>query len=66
MTGRGDSDEKEVRRIAASYPPEARSVPRWERDRHFSDLQRAAWDLRFAAVEPELPQNPANGGLLWR
>lgn len=40
-------DPAEVRRIAASYPPEAAATPRWERDQHFTPLQHRAWTLRF-------------------
>ena len=37
----------EIQRIAACYPPEARCIPQWERDRYFSDTQRLAWLYRF-------------------
>jgi len=43
--------DAEIRRIVASYPPDARFVPEWERDRHFTDTQRAAWELRFGASQ---------------
>jgi hypothetical protein len=38
----------EVERVAASYPPEAAGVPRWERERYFTATQLAAWEQRFA------------------
>jgi hypothetical protein len=40
-------DLQDAPRIAASYPPEARHVPVWERHRYFSDAQHLAWMLRF-------------------
>lgn len=40
-------DMIEVRRIAASYPPEARFVPVWERQEHLTEVQQLAWLLRF-------------------
>ena len=47
--------EEEVKRIAASYPPEARSTPVWERERYFSPDQRLAWEMRFAKSEALQP-----------
>lgn len=44
-------DSLEIRRIARAYPPDARFAPAWERERFFTDAQRAAWDLRFGAKE---------------
>ena len=44
-------DQAEIVRIAAAYPEAARSTPIWERDRFFSDAQKAAWELRFGACE---------------
>ena len=40
-------DLVKVHRIAAAYPPEARSVPRWEREAHMTETQQLAWLLRF-------------------
>lgn len=40
-------DRAELERIAAAYPEDARYVPAWERDRHFTPAQQAAWLLRF-------------------
>lgn len=36
-----------ARRIAASYPPEARCVPRAERGAYLTETQQLAWLLRF-------------------
>ena len=59
MTGAAQSDrhiaDKELRRIAASYPLEARSTPVWERERHFSPAQKLAWEMRFAKSEALQP-----------
>lgn len=41
------SDRAELERIAAAYPEEARAVSAWERERHFTPVQQAAWLLRF-------------------
>lgn len=46
MTSR-PSDRAELERIAAAYPEDARFVPAWERERHFTPAQQAAWLLRF-------------------
>ncbi len=43
------SPAAEVERIAAAYPPEAAQTPRAERERYFTDLQRQAWERRFAS-----------------
>lgn len=40
-------DRAELERIAAAYPEEARAVSPWERERHFTPAQQAAWLLRF-------------------
>ena len=40
-------DRAEIERIARAYPPGARLTPEWERERYFTDAQRAAWELRF-------------------
>ncbi len=40
-------DPVELERIAAAYPEEARAVPVWERERHFTPMHQAAWLLRF-------------------
>ena len=40
-------DLAKAQRIAAAYPPEARSVPRWEREAHMTETQQLAWLLRF-------------------
>ena len=40
-------DLADLRRIAATYPPEAGHVPADERARHFTDAQHLAWLLRF-------------------
>ena len=45
------SDRAEIERIARSYPPEARYTPAEERERYFTDAQRAAWALRFERAE---------------
>lgn len=37
----------EARRIAASYPPEAKHTPRWEREAYLTDIQQLAWQMRF-------------------
>ena len=37
----------EIQRIAAAYPEEARYTPAEERERFFSEAQKAAWLLRF-------------------
>lgn len=39
-------DLREVDRVAAAYPDDARYVPAWERERHFTPLQQAAGLLR--------------------
>lgn len=36
-----------IRRIAEAYPPEAASVPSWERERYFTTDQQVAWLWRF-------------------
>lgn len=36
-----------ARRIAATYPPEARFVPVWEREACLSETQQLAWLIRF-------------------
>lgn len=46
-------DRAELERIAAAYPEDARFVPVWERERHLTPLQQAAWLLRF---QPEAAQ----------
>lgn len=46
----------EIARVAAAYPPEAANVPASERDHYFTDIQRAAWSLRFAAAEPTVAE----------
>jgi hypothetical protein len=40
-------DLAKAQRIAAAYPPEARSVPRWEREAHMTETQQLAWLIRF-------------------
>jgi hypothetical protein len=40
-------DQREIERIARAYPPDARFTPEWVRERHFTDAQRGAWELRF-------------------
>lgn len=40
-------DHSEIERIARAYPSEARNTPKCVRERHFTDAQRAAWELRF-------------------
>lgn len=40
-------DQAEVRRVASAYPPGARFFPEWERAKHLTPLQQAAWTLRF-------------------
>ena len=45
------SKSDEIARIAAAYPEEARFTPAEERERYFTDAQRAAWELRFSARE---------------
>jgi len=40
-------DQREIERIARAYPPDARFTPEWERERYFTDAQRAGWELRF-------------------
>lgn len=41
----------ELQRIAASYPPEARCVPRSEREEYLTETQQLAWLLRFRPNE---------------
>ncbi|WP_157225198.1 hypothetical protein [Sphingobium yanoikuyae] len=41
----------EARRIAAAYPPEARCVPRAERETYLTETQQLAWLLRFHPKE---------------
>jgi hypothetical protein len=40
-------DLAKAQRIAAAYPAEARSVPRWEREKHMTETQQLAWLIRF-------------------
>lgn len=53
----------ELQRIAASYPPEARCVPRAERETYLTETQQLAWLLRFhpkaAAAAEVLSAAPA-------
>lgn len=44
---RDERQISEARRIAASYPSEARFVPEWERKRYFTEMQQLGWMLRF-------------------
>lgn len=37
----------EAQRIAATYPPEARHTPAWERTRYLTETQQLAWLIRF-------------------
>ena len=37
----------EARRIADTYPPEAKHTPRWERETYLTDVQQLAWLIRF-------------------
>lgn len=50
------AQDHEIARIAAAYPPEAANVPASERDQYFTDIQRAAWERRFAAAEPTVAE----------
>lgn len=45
--GGGMVDIDAARRIAATYPPEARCVPRAEREAYLTETQQLAWLLRF-------------------
>lgn len=45
--GGGMVDIDAGRRIAATYPPEARCVPRAEREAYLTETQQLAWLLRF-------------------
>ncbi|WP_155986386.1 hypothetical protein [Novosphingobium resinovorum] len=40
-----------MRRIAASYPPEAAGTPVWEREQYLTPLQQHAWLVRFRPEE---------------
>lgn len=47
----GMVDIDAARRIAATYPPEARCVPRAEREAYLTETQQLAWLLRFHPKE---------------
>ncbi len=56
------SNQPEIQRIAAAYPPDAQHVTADERARHFTDAQNLAWLLRFApdrAAEVMSANDPA-------
>ena len=42
-----ERDLCEALRIAAAYPPEAAHTPASERERYFTPIQQAAWQMRF-------------------